>query len=376
MSRRGEPRGQNSFQQRFAGKVATTTPSGQMKRVHDGRVMGKPSVNKRNQPRQIPHQVQQQQYGGPPQQPYGVPSQQGNYGPPGGGGLYQAQQPDPMLGAGYGNQMIMGGPPQELMGAPSQGNFHPTFDYGEPSQNGLPRAGGRPNKNISPRAPLGGPGRPMASAGTRRPRGGVPPVSTSNVRRPDTYSGHQRRENRNEELAQASPNGQLYFSRASRAVNYRPKTLAEYKRVQPQEYVELGKLPADLNSEHLIAKRANQQRIKDFSRNLRAINQRVITQNRHKSRKEKPKMLSTRDKARMYAENIPKPQGFIKNTPLTRIGRKENSDFNGKNHYEDNENDVDDENWGRGEMSQLDQLEMEHQSSRYNVDAIRREYGF
>ena len=82
MSRRGEPRGQNSFQQRFAGKVATTTPSGQMKRVHDGRVMGKPSVNKRNQPRQIPHQVQQQQYGGPPQQPYGVPSQQGNYGPP------------------------------------------------------------------------------------------------------------------------------------------------------------------------------------------------------------------------------------------------------------------------------------------------------
>ena len=27
-------------------------------------------------------------------------------------------------------------------------------------------------------------------------------------------------------------------------------------------------------------------------------------------------------------------------------------------------------------MSQLDQLEMEHQNSRYDVDAIRREYGF
>ena len=76
------------------------------------------------------------------------------------------------------------------------------------------------------------------------------------------------RENRNEELANSSPNGQLYFSRQSRQVNFRPKTLAEYKRLQPTEYVELGKLPADLNSTELIAKRANKERVKDFSRNL------------------------------------------------------------------------------------------------------------
>jgi len=254
---------------------------------------------------------------------------------------------------------------------PQENQYHPTFDYGDTGQNGLPQGIGHPKQSMSPRAPRREPGRPMASAGTRRPRGSVPPGSTSNVRRPDTYNGYQRRENRNEELAQASPNGQLYFSRASRSVNYRPKTLAEYKRVQPREYVELGKLPADLNSEELIAKRANQQRIKDFSRNLRAINQRVITQNRQKSRKEKPKKLSTREKARMYAENIPKPQGFNKNTPLSRMGRKENKSING-----DMDSGMDDENWGHGEMSQLDQLEMEHQNSRYNVDAIRREYGF
>ena len=34
----------------------------------------------------------------------------------------------------------------------------------------------------------------------------------------------------NEELANSSPNGQLYFSRQSRQVNFRPKTLAEYKK--------------------------------------------------------------------------------------------------------------------------------------------------
>ena len=142
--------------------------------------------------------------------------------------------------------------------------------------------------------------------------------------RPGTFHGYQRRENRNEELANSSPNGQLYFSRQSRQVNFRPKTLAEYKRLQPTEYVELGKLPADLNSTELIAKRANKERVKDFSRNLRAINQRMITKQRSRKPKAKEKKLSVREKARMYAQNIPKPRGFNRDTPLSRMARKEN----------------------------------------------------
>ena len=96
------------------------------------------------------------------------------------------------------------------------------------------------------------------------------------------------------------------------------------KRLQPNEYVELGKLPADLNSTELIAKRANKERVKDFSRNLRAINQRMIRKATSRKPKAKAKKLSTREKARMYAQNIPKPRGFNRDTPLSRMSRKEN----------------------------------------------------
>jgi hypothetical protein len=40
--------------------------------------------------------------------------------------------------------------------------------------------------------------------------------------------------------------------------------------------VELGKLPSDLNTEELIEKRANAQRVLEFSKNLRMINKELI----------------------------------------------------------------------------------------------------
>ena len=51
-----------------------------------------------------------------------------------------------------------------------------------------------------------------------------------------------------------SHEAQLAFSRKARAVEWQPKTMQEYRRLQPKEYVELGKLPADLNSPQLIKK--------------------------------------------------------------------------------------------------------------------------
>lgn len=55
----------------------------------------------------------------------------------------------------------------------------------------------------------------------------------------------------------------------------RPKTLSEFKKTEPKEYVELGSLGADLDSDELIAKRANRARIKHFSSALREVNKEV-----------------------------------------------------------------------------------------------------
>ena len=380
--RRGGPtsRQQSSFMQRFSGKLTTTTPSGEHRRIGGGDDSNKnrrtqPGKNMLNKPGGYDVQnTQHKHHRAPPQgqrynsfapPPGALPPASGMMGRPGVNDLRNAAYQEPS-GFDYGGPGNYGDTQQYNN---QDGNAGGNFVYQVPNaQSGRSRmqgAGGRRD---------GGMGRPMASAGARRRRGntgGRRMGMQNKPQRPGTFHGYQRRENRNEELANSSPNGQLYFSRQSRQVNFRPKTLAEYKRLQPTEYVELGKLPADLNSTELIAKRANKERVKDFSRNLRAINQRMITKQRSRKPKAKEKKLSVREKARMYAQNIPKPRGFNRDTPLSRMARKENIDGE---YY-----DQDDAGNGYGvdnSMSQLDQLEMEHQNSRYDVDAIRREYGF
>ncbi len=395
--RRGGPtsRQQSNFMQRFSGKLTTTTPSGEHRRIGGGddsnknnrrrpprgnNLLNKPggygnnnnnNTNTGNIHNMMPPQGNQYHSFAPP--PGALPPNNNMMGRPGVNDLRNVAMEQPM-GFDYGDHGI------NKSGIESYGNSGAngggSFVYQMPN---VQTGGGRKN-NIG-----GGMGRPMASAGARRVRGGArgggrqhSGMHQNKPQRPGTFHGYQRRENRNEELANSSPNGQLYFSRQSRQVNFRPKTLAEYKRLQPNEYVELGKLPADLNSTELIAKRANKERVKDFSRNLRAINQRMIRKSRNRQPREKEKKLSVRQKARMYAQNIPKPRGFNRDTPLSRMSRKENIN-DGYNGEEDDENGLynDINTYGvDNNMSQLDQLEMEHQNSRYDVDAIRREYGF
>ena len=44
-------------------------------------------------------------------------------------------------------------------------------------------------------------------------------------------------------LAEQSTEAQLAFSRKARSVDWQPKTMKEYRRLQTKEYIELGKLP-------------------------------------------------------------------------------------------------------------------------------------
>ena len=62
-----------------------------------------------------------------------------------------------------------------------------------------------------------------------------------------------------------------------RHVNFIPKTLEDYKRNIPQAYMELGKLPADVNTPELVEKRAAARRMKEFDKQLRRINKAQIS---------------------------------------------------------------------------------------------------
>ena len=84
------------------------------------------------------------------------------------------------------------------------------------------------------------------AAGSRRPESFHTGVSPRRAQR--------EQEARNEALASGSLENQLYFSKKARRTDFDPKSLAEYRRLHPKEYVELGKLPADLNSPALIKK--------------------------------------------------------------------------------------------------------------------------
>ncbi|CAM9163746.1 unnamed protein product [Discosporangium mesarthrocarpum] len=65
----------------------------------------------------------------------------------------------------------------------------------------------------------------------------------------------------------------LLFSKKARPIEYTPCTLKEYRDRKFSGYMELGKLQPDLQTEELVAKRANAERFREFYRKLRKINQ-------------------------------------------------------------------------------------------------------
>jgi hypothetical protein len=145
----------------------------------------------------------------------------------------------------------------------------------------------------------------------------------------------------------APPKEKLYFSRQPRNVEYkyvsiplllrplallltssfpppillksslRPYSLAEWRAKKPNDYVEIKPtLQPDLNSEVLQAKRANQERVKEFSKNLLTFNQQVLRQQRKLPRSSESndieradqRAVSKRERAKQFAQNIPKPK--------------------------------------------------------------------
>lgn len=170
---------------------------------------------------------------------------------------------------------------------------------------------------------------------------------------------------RNEEIAAKEPDKAFYFSRAPRRVQeFKPYTLGQYKATQPTEYVEISNLPPDLSSEALQAKRANSQRVRQFSDQLRVANrelfakERVAQRQRRLSAREKDRKLTGRERALAFAKGIPKPKPRRDAAPANSPGPAPAPAL-----------------VGEPSPSPLERLEAQHQAAQAEVDAIRRQLG-
>ena len=171
------------------------------------------------------------------------------------------------------------------------------------------------------------------------------------------------------------PKEQLYFSKQPRDVDYKPYTLEQYKLIKPKEYVEISKMKPDLNSEELIAKRANAERIKEFSKNLRNFNSQMIGNQQklpsgsesHEIDNAKKKILSARERALQFAKNIPKPK-------VNKDSFKSVDDVTDL-HDDDGYMRVSYEQFGMEskQAKYLEDLEAKYMDSKRNVDAIKRQ---
>ncbi|CAN0405087.1 unnamed protein product [Ectocarpus sp. 12 AP-2014] len=172
-----------------------------------------------------------------------------------------------------------------------------------------------------------------------------------------------------------TPKDMLLFSKKARQVDYKPCTLKEYRETKPTGYVELGKLQPDLYTEELVAKRANAERIKEFSTNLRKINSDTAAARGDSDRRPRPKKKDqdSRTRALAFARKIPLPRKVVKaqQPPAAdpgdpgerrRAGRRERSRV------------PETEGWRSAEMTELESLEAMHDDMRKKVQEARSSF--
>ncbi|CAJ1397043.1 unnamed protein product [Effrenium voratum] len=143
------------------------------------------------------------------------------------------------------------------------------------------------------------------------------PSSSPNTRKPPRAplpSGPEREQRRADEEASKKPRA---------PVEYTPATVEDYKQRfgKKAEYSELGRLGPDLDDEGLLMKRAIQEKVKQFSKELHRVNktraEKVPPTQKAEPKIELQKGKTARDKAKEFAKNVPKPKPAPKQVVLT-----------------------------------------------------------
>jgi hypothetical protein len=155
-----------------------------------------------------------------------------------------------------------------------------------------------------------------------------------------------------------------------------------------------------LNTDELVAKRANLERIKEFSKNLNNYNRQTISQQtklppsaeKHDITISQQKYNSKRQKAIEFAKNVPKPKVAAQPSqrqPLDGSKVRGNGDYFDEFEADDgfgypsssnnsHQNVAGNMSFGGEEYkreSRLLELEAQHNSSKAQIDAIRKNLG-
>jgi len=216
-------------------------------------------------------------------------------------------------------------------------------------------------KTVSPN-PSRASGSTLAS--THRP---TRPLKQTKVPPPLPAEGSSQCETSNKVLTEKE---KLYYSRAPRDVTFKPMTVTEYRATKPSRYVEIDRLKPDLNSEELKAKRANANRVKEFSKNLQQYNkQSILNQRKIPSGNEvaqikvsKQKMESKLERMKAFArDKIPKP--------------KQRETYKKEDFEHGYMTAADEFGMSHEEATNLQELEVKHKESQAQVEAIKRSLG-
>eukprot|EP01032_Pedospumella_encystans_P017599 gene17599-20047_t len=183
----------------------------------------------------------------------------------------------------------------------------------------------------------------------------------------------------------------IYFSKKPRPVNFKPYTLKQYKMTQPKEYVEISNIKPDLNSDELVAKRANLERIKEFSKNLQSFNRQTISQQpklppaaeKRDIAISEQKFNSRRQKAIEFAKNVPKPR--VPSQPTSQQGRGGKApnggdgDYDESDYYTTNNNNAHAGGMDMGaeyaHESRIMELEAQHNNRKIQIEAMKKNLG-
>lgn len=128
----------------------------------------------------------------------------------------------------------------------------------------------------------------------------------------------------------------------------------EYSKLKPGFEFTIFYSYLDLNSDELLAKRGNLERVKEFSKNLKSFNRELINSQSNNVKK-KSVQISAREKAIAFAKNIPKPK------PKVNAESAESSENIG----------IDIE-----EYDAIEELASKHLQNKKQVDAIKKSLGF
>lgn len=189
-----------------------------------------------------------------------------------------------------------------------------------------------------------------------------------------------------------SEKDQLYFSKQPRAVEYKPYTLGQYKQIKPKEYVEIEPhLKPDLTNDALLAKRANAERVKEFSKQLKEFNRSSLQEQRKLPYSSeavgieisKKKLESNRERALQFSKHIPKPKAKSTADVDVIVGTRKNTGRYGDDDDEDEDDRYDDsyvratDKYGQTYESatRMQELQAKHNDNRRNIAAIKKSMG-